>query len=236
MEKPLVIAHRGDSSRALENSLEAFRFALSIPVDMIEFDLRKSRDGRLYVMHDKDTGRTAEKNIDVEQSQSAVIDLVKLRNNEPIPAFADVLLLTAGKVGLNIEIKSKGAGALCAAWLADSGYKGRVLISSFQEREVLEARAVLPQMPIAGIFDTFVVADLKRYKSMGCAVISLRKKTVTKELIAACHEQNVKVYAWTVDEEAEAERLLGWGVDGMYSNDPRLVKRVVDAHVIAERD
>jgi len=44
MPKPLVIAHRGDSSRALENSLEAFRLALSLPVDMIEFDIRKSRD------------------------------------------------------------------------------------------------------------------------------------------------------------------------------------------------
>ncbi len=65
MHRPLVIAHRGDSSRALENSLEAFRLALALRVDMIEFDIRKSRDNQLYVMHDKETGRTAEKNITI---------------------------------------------------------------------------------------------------------------------------------------------------------------------------
>ncbi len=61
MPTPLVIAHRGDSSNALENSLEAIHRALSLPVDMIEIDIRKSRDNDLYVMHDKLTGRTAEK-------------------------------------------------------------------------------------------------------------------------------------------------------------------------------
>ena len=78
MRKPLVIAHRGDSSRALENSLEAFRLALALPVDMIEFDIRKSRDNQLYVMHDKDTGRTAEKNLNIEESLSDEISKVKL--------------------------------------------------------------------------------------------------------------------------------------------------------------
>ncbi len=85
MQKPLIIAHRGDSSRALENSLEAFRLALAVPVDMIEFDVRKSRDNQLYVMHDRETGRTAEKNINIEQSLSEEIATVKLRNGEPIP-------------------------------------------------------------------------------------------------------------------------------------------------------
>jgi glycerophosphoryl diester phosphodiesterase len=228
MHKPLIIAHRGDSSRALENSLEAFRLALALPVDMIEFDIRKSRDNQLYVMHDHDTGRTAEKNINIEESLSEEIASVKLKNGELIPILSDVLKLVAGKVGLNIEVKSEGSGALTAAHLAGSGYKGPVLISSFKEREVLDARRVMPTIPVSGIFDTFVLSEVNKYRSMGYSFISLKKKTVTRELVSACHDQKIKVYVWTVDEEEEIKRFIEWGVDGIYSNKPMVLKKVVD--------
>jgi glycerophosphoryl diester phosphodiesterase len=228
MRKPLVIAHRGDSSRALENSLEAFQLALAVPVDMIEFDIRKSRDNQLYVMHDKETGRTAEKNINIEQSLSGEIAVIKLKNGGPIPVLGDVLALAAGKVGLNIEVKSEGAGALTAAHLAGSGYKGPVLISSFKEHEVQDARRVLPTVQVSGIFDTFVPADLNKYGSLGYGLISLGKKTVTRELVSACHDRKIKVFVWTVDEEDEIRRFLEWGVDGIYSNKPMVLKSIVD--------
>ncbi len=144
MPIPLVIAHRGDSSNALENSLESIRRALSLSVDMIEIDIRKSRDNGLYVMHDKLTGRTAGKNIDIERATSDKIAGVKLKNNEPDPTLADVLRLVAGACGLNLEIKSSGAGALTAQYLLASGYKGPVLVSSFQEDEVTAARRAMP--------------------------------------------------------------------------------------------
>ena len=229
MRKPLVIAHRGDSSRALENSLEAFRLALALPVDMIEFDIRKSRDNELYVMHDHNTGRTAETNINIEQALSAEISAVKLKNGEPIPTLDDVLQLVAGNVGLNIEVKSEGAGALTAAHLAGSGYAGLVLISSFKEREVREVLRVAPTMQVAGVFDTFVPTEVSKYGSLGYGFISLRKKTVTRELISACHDQKIKVYVWTVDEVDEMKRFIDWGVDGIYSNRPGFLMQVRNA-------
>ena len=228
MPKPLIIAHRGDSSRALENSLAAFQLALALPVDMIEFDVRKSRDNQLYVMHDIETVRTDGKNINIEQSLTEELSVVKLKNGEFIPTLSAVLTLVNGKVGLNIEVKSEGAGALTAAHLAGFGYKGSVLISSFKEREVLDARRVLPSVPVSGIFDTFVPSEVNKYRSQGYGVISLRKKTVTRELVSACHDQKIKVYVWTVDEEDEIKRFIEWGVDGMYSNKPMVLKRVVD--------
>ena len=227
MPKPLVIAHRGDSSRALENSLDAFRLALSLPVDMIEFDIRKSRDNVLYVMHDKETGRTADGSLDIEKAVSDDISRVRLKNGEAIPMLNDVLILVDGKVGLNIEIKSKGAGALTAAHLIGSGYRGRVLISSFKEEEIIGARRVMPDVPVAGIFDTFIPAEVGAYKAKGYHFISLNRKTVSKELITLCHNKNIAVYVWTVDQEGKAEELVSWGVDGIYSNNPGMLRRVV---------
>lgn len=227
MPKPLVIAHRGDSSRALENSLEAFRLALSLPVDMIEFDIRKSRDNNLYVMHDKETGRTANSNIDIERSLSDDIARVRLKNSEPIPTLNDVLFLVAGKVGLNIEIKSEGAGALTAAHIVGMGYQGKLLISSFKEREVIEAKRVMPNLPVAGIFDAFSPSEVSAYRAKGYPVISLNRKSVSQELITACHKNNIEVYVWTVDKEKEAEQLISWGADGIYSNNPGMLRRIL---------
>ncbi len=228
MHAPLVIAHRGDSSRALENSTEAVSLALSLPVDMIEIDIRKSLDDVLYVMHDKDTGRTADMNLDIEQSTSEEIARVKLKNGEPIPTLEDMLRLVAGKVGLNIEVKSDGAGAVLSRHLFHYRYSGYILVSSFKEPEIHSARGVMLDLPVSVIFDTFSEHDLPVYAARGYGVISLKKKTVSEELIAACHERKIKVYVWTVDEEDEIKKFITWGVDGIYSNRPAVVKRLVE--------
>jgi len=227
MRKIIAIAHRGDSSRALENSLEAVRLALAVPVDMIEVDIRKSRDNRLYVMHDKDTGRTADAPIDIEQSTTEEIALVRLKNGEPIPTLGDVLKEVAGKAGLNFEIKSDGAGGLCAAHILGSGYKGPVLVSSFKEREVTEVRRIMPSAHTAQIFEELTPQELNGYKAKGYNIVSVKKKAVTEELIAACRAKKIKVYVWTVDEEDDMRKFAASGVDGIYTNKPVLLKSLL---------
>jgi glycerophosphoryl diester phosphodiesterase len=227
MPKPLIIAHRGDSFRALENSLHAFRLALSLSVDMIEFDIRKSRDNVLYVMHDNDTGRTADGSLDIEKEVSDDIFRLRLKNGEAIPILNDVLALVDGKIGLNIEIKSRGAGALTAAHLVGTGYRGRVLLSSFKEEEIMGARRVMPDVPVAGIFDTFIPEEIGAYKAKGYQVISLNRKTVTAELVDLFHRQKIEIYVWTVDDQIEMEKLISWGVDGIYTNKPDFLSDIV---------
>jgi glycerophosphoryl diester phosphodiesterase len=225
---PLIIAHRGDSSNGLENSLDSIRRAMSLSVDMIEIDIRRSRDDGLYVMHDKLTGRTAVKNIDIERATSEKIAKVKLKNNEPIPTLADVLRLVGGTCGLNLEIKSSGAGALTAQHLLASGYKGRILVSSFQEDEVAAARQVMPLLPTSMIFDVFAIRTIPSYLARGYTVISLRKKTVNEKLVSACHERGLSLYVWTVDEEDEMQKFISWGVDGICSNRPGVLKTLLE--------
>jgi glycerophosphoryl diester phosphodiesterase len=224
---PIVIAHRGDSSHALENSLEALRLALFLSVDMVEIDIRKSMDNALYVMHDRHTGRTADKNVDIEQSKSNEVSRIKLKNGEPIPTLKDVLSLFTKNVGLNLEIKSEGAGRLTAEQLRDSGYRGPVLISSFLENEILAVRGVAPFISTSGIFDTFTMQNLTAYRAKRYSLISLRKKTVSRELITACHDQGIKVYVWTVDDEADMEKFITWRVDGIYTNKPSVLKELL---------
>ncbi len=227
MRAPIVIAHRGDSSRALENSIEAIRLALSLPADMVEVDIRKSLDNLLYVMHDRHTGRTADKNIDIEQSTSEQINGVILKNGESIPTLNDVLNIVAGHIGLNLEIKSEGAGRLAAEHLRNSGYSGSVLISSFLESEIHAVRRVAPSISTSGIFDTFTTRNLAVYRAKSYDLVSLGKKTLSRELITACHNQGIRVYVWTVDDDDEMEKFIVWGVDGIYTNKPSALKRLL---------
>lgn len=227
MSIPLVIAHRGDSSNALENSLDAIHRALSYPVDMIELDIRRSRDNVLFVMHDKLTLRTAGKNIDIEHAASGELAGVRLKNGEPIPTLADVIKAVSARAGLNLELKSDGAGLLTAEYLVSSDYKGYVLVSSFKEDEVRAVRRRMPALPTALIFDVFTVRDVRPYGKQGYAVVSLRKQTVSEKLVEACHEQGIQVYVWTVDEEEEMRKFISWGVDGIYSNKPGVLKKVI---------
>jgi glycerophosphoryl diester phosphodiesterase len=229
MHIPLVIAHRGDSSNALENSLEAVRRALSLPADMIELDIRKTRDNALFVMHDTLTGRTAGHNINIERATSAEIGRIRLNNGEPVPTLTDVIKAVAGSAGLNLEIKSDGAGLLTAEYFASSGYDGYVLISSFREGEVLAVRRALPSMPTSMIFDFFTVRDVPSYQERGYRIISLRKKTVSKKLVDACHERGIDVYVWTVDDVDEMRKFSSWGVDGIYSNNPGVLKKILNS-------
>jgi glycerophosphoryl diester phosphodiesterase len=178
-------------------------------------------------MHDERTGRTCDRDITIERSTAGQIATVKLRNGEPVPTLHDVLDLIAGKVGLNIEVKSEGAGALTAAHIAGVGYRGDILISSFKASEVLDVRRVMPQIPVAGIFDVFAPSEVKAYRTKEYRIISLNRKTVTRDLVALLHEQGIKVYVWTVDDEPEMRKFIEWGVDGIYSNRPGILKALL---------
>ncbi len=228
MNYPLVIAHRGDPSAALENSLEAIHHALSYPVDMIEIDIRRSRDDVLFVMHDKSAVRTTGENIHIEKSTSNDIARIKLKNGEPIPTLTDVIKTVSGRVGLNLEIKSDDAGLLTAEYLASSDYRGYVLVSSFKEDELLAVRRVLPKLPISMIFDVFTSHDVTSYRAKGYKIISLRKTAISKRLIERCHEQGIQVYVWTVDDEEEMEKMIFFQVDGIYSNKPGILKKLIE--------
>lgn len=227
MQTPLVIAHRGDSSTALENSLEAFRLALSLPVDMIELDLRMSSDRVLYVMHDRETGRTARRNVVLETAPSAELDRIRLRNSEPVPRLSDVFKLVGGRAGINIEIKSDGAGDVLLRHLSEKPYHGPLMVSSFKEAEVRAVRTGKPDIPCGLIYDTFSIRHIPGYKAKGYDRVSLRKNTVTEQLVRACRGQGLRIFVWTVDDENEMKRCIDWGVDGIYTNKPRLLRDMI---------
>ncbi len=133
-QRPLILGHRGLSSRHLENSMESFRAALAAGMDGFELDVQPTRDGVCVVLHDDDLGRTALGSGLLRKMKAA--ELPPLKNGEPLPRLADVLDLPAKLV--NVELKGEPGWQQALAAVEAAEALDRVLFSSFEPSEVLQ--------------------------------------------------------------------------------------------------
>ncbi len=133
-QRPLILGHRGLSSRHLENSMESFRAALAAGMDGFELDVQPTRDGVCVVLHDDDLGRMALGSGLLRKMKAA--ELPPLKNGEPLPRLADVLDLPAKLV--NVELKGEPGWQQALAAVEAAEALDRVLFSSFEPSEVLQ--------------------------------------------------------------------------------------------------
>ncbi len=215
---PIVIAHRGASLRALENSLEAFSLSLADRADMIEFDVRLSADGEPVVIHDARTGRTARENLTVSRCDAARLKKVRLRNGEPVPFLSDVLDRIRGEVPVNIE--SKTAGGINASFRVIAGmrYGGEVVVSSGLREECLAAREARPGIPCGLVTGRPSASDIAFCLRHSLSSIHPDHRKLTVLRIRKVREAGLPLLPYTVDDEDDFFRLVEDGADGVFSN------------------
>jgi glycerophosphoryl diester phosphodiesterase len=154
---PLILGHRGFSSKHLENSLEAFRAALAAGMDGFELDAQPTRDGVSMVLHDEDLARTAEAGGVLRQMKST--ELPRLRNGEVVPRLSDVLDLPAKLI--NVELKGEPGWQQALATVEASEALDRVVFSSFEHSEVLQLWAACPEARCGFLWDSSEAGDLR---------------------------------------------------------------------------
>ena len=153
---PLILGHRGLSSKHLENSMEAFRAALAAGMDGFELDVQPTRDGVCLVLHDEDLARTA--NGSGLLRQMKVAELPPLKNGEPVPRLADVLDLPAQLI--NVELKGEPGWQQALATVEAAEALDRVLFSSFEPSEVLQLWAACETARCGFLWETDEALDL----------------------------------------------------------------------------
>jgi glycerophosphoryl diester phosphodiesterase len=235
MRLPWVIAHRGASAAAPENTMAAFRKAAAMGAECIETDLHLSRDGRLVVMHDATLARTT--NGDGLVKNFTFAELRKLDagswfseefKGERIPVVED-LLDFAGQTDLSLYLEIKGG----------AGYGvERSVISALRDRKESKASVVLcfdgsvldrihqlDRLVMTGLlFEAGGEDMVKEAVRVGARQIGPRGDCVTPALIEDAHRRGLKVVAWTIDEPVQMRALAAAGVDGIMTNHPgRLV-------------
>ncbi len=232
-----VMAHRGASSLAPENSMEAFRKAIELSSDYIELDIRRCKTGEIIVMHDMKVDRTTNGKGYVKKMTLSEIRKLVLKNNERVPTLEEVMDLVKGKCRLNIEIKAYRTDMEMADKIMDLAKEKKmekeIMISSYNHRLLKYIKTKAPDIEIAALFIDaknpsllfrrfyYIGPFLRRVKSIHAENINLPHQFVTRKLVKAAMNQGVRVNVWTVNSDRTIERMKSLGVDGMITNFPQ---------------
>jgi glycerophosphoryl diester phosphodiesterase len=141
-----IIGHRGAAGLALENSTESIRAALRLDVDAVEFDVHRTKDNKLVVIHDKDTRRVSRKRVKINDVTLDELRGLKLKNGEKLPTLDDALDILGGKP-IIIDVKDDdSAGELLQTLMRHP--KAVVSIASFKHGELRILRDRMPELPV----------------------------------------------------------------------------------------
>ncbi len=250
--RPLVIAHRGGAGLWPENTLHAFERAAALGADVIETDVRATADGELVLFHDEALGRTTDgagrvgsltltelKRLDAAYrwSPDGGRSFPLRGHGLTVPTLREVFAALPS-MRFNIEPKQSEpsiAAPLCRL-IREQGMASRVLVAAFREASIEQFRRECPE--VATSASTAEVAGFLAMQRTGLAgsygppmqALQVPERAgsllvLSAEFVAAAHARNLRVHAWTVNSEDDMRRLLALGVDGVMTDYPdRLLK------------
>jgi len=229
----LIIAHRGASAEAPENTLEAFRLGLEQGADALELDVRLTRDGEAVVIHDPTLDRTTDRGGVVAELTLEQVQAASARGGARIPTFRSVLEAFP-KTPMLVEIKAAEAQDTVALEIERAGARDRVVLASFQHRALEKLRSG-PYLIGADRRDVAMLYAAGRLRLESavprclCYAVPWRWKGKLEVprpwFIAAAARQKRPVHVWTVDDPAIAKLLWDRGASGIITNNPALVRR-----------
>jgi glycerophosphoryl diester phosphodiesterase len=225
----LIIAHRGASSYAPENTIAAFDLALQMGACHLELDVHLSRDDFLVVLHDDTVDRTTNGSGPVASYTLAALQALDAGAwfgeafvGARIPTLADVLRRYQGRAHLHIELKGHTAHLpqRTVDLVRTHGTAQRVIFTSFQHIHLQTMRAYAPELPTGWLVGESSDVVITQAHALGCLQLCPRASLVTPELVQRLHAAGFIVRAWGVANEALMRQVVEAGADGMTVNFP----------------
>ena len=245
--RPLVFAHRGGCALGPENTIAAFDLGRAAGADGLELDVHLSADGVPVVHHDAEldrttsargpiAGRTADEltRVDAGCGFADATGAFPFRNQGVgVPRLTDVLRrYPETRIIIEMKVDSSAMGEAVAREVRRAGAADRVCAAGYGRLSVAAARAALPDMATSAshsevrlaVYRTWALWPVRRVRYGGYQVPECNGSTriVSPRFVRYAHRAGLKVQVWTVDLEDDMERLLGWGVDGLITNQPGL--------------
>jgi len=217
----LVIAHRGAWGRAtpgapLENTLEAFEAAITLGADMIELDVRHTRDGQLVVFHDA--------RVKTVPTSSMRYEALRIKGTRTRPPLLDeVLALTKDRIALNLEVKEPGYVADTIAVVRRHDFE-RCVLTSFLDDVVLEAKTLAPELRTGLLVATGLRRALAtRMPASRADTLVLHRRLADAPGLTKVTATGVRCVIWTVNGPRALDRYLGHpAVEGVITDRPAL--------------
>ena len=230
MPTPLIIGHRGASAVAPENTIAAFREAISAGSDGIEFDVRLTCDGVPVVIHDNTLRRTTRLAHAIADLTWAELENLKVE----VPSLEQLFtLFKPNDLLLFLEMKVDSASehaplaAACCKLIRDYDFKQRTIIECFDLRALEIVKDIDSEIRTAALFHRTVSSPslsdqriIDQAKAVGASAVALHHKLTREPLVAKAIEANLQVAVWTVDDPAWIARARSLGIEALITNDP----------------
>lgn len=247
------VAHRGGSHLAPENTLAAFRNALTLPIDAIEFDVHMTRDGQAIVFHDNIIERSTNGKgniLDLDYAYLSSLNAAHFHGDRAehhsIPTLREALDLIKGRVRAFIEIKRSRRDEeygrypsiveTVAAEVRDAGMIDQVLIISYDWMILPLVKALEPTVETGAIVSTKVwdptpdhALDIlvQQLAALDCQWMNMKIDLYTDAVVPTAHDHALKLGLWTVNSEPEMRRFAAAGVDALISDRPDLFAKLL---------
>lgn len=250
----MVIAHQGGDGLWPGDTLFAFQNAASLGVDVLEMDLHITRDGVLVLIHDETVDRTTNGKGAVEEMTLAELKSLDAGyrwspdggqtfpfrgQGITIPTIEEVFQ-TFPNHRMVIEIKKtqRSMAAPFCALIRQYGMQNRVLVASFHDERMNEFRAACPKVATSAARQettSFVLLSkvflgglvVPAYQSLQVPEQSSGIRVLTTQFVRATRRQNLKVEPWTIDDPAQMQQYIEWGIDGIITDRPDLLLKVL---------
>ncbi|MEN3326235.1 MAG: glycerophosphoryl diester phosphodiesterase [Acidobacteriota bacterium] len=238
----LIIGHRGASAVAPENTMAAFREALAVGADGIEFDVRLTRDGVPVVIHDstlRRTGGLPRRVADLTWAEVSKIDVgswfAEAFANETVPGLADLFaLFQSNDSTLYLEMKcdspaeQRPLAEACVRAIEEHSLKERVVVECFQLPAIKILKEIDPDIRTVALFEpTFtnpsVLSDqriINQAMDVGAAALALHHRLARESLVQKAKAAGLHVAVWTVDDPTWIKRAQTIGIDALITNNP----------------
>ena len=241
LPQPIIFAHRGASAHAPENTLAAFELALAHGADAIELDAKLSSDGHVIVIHDATVDRTTGARGRVKDLSLADLRALNAGSffsanftTEKIPLLEEVFEALGKRLFINVELTNYNTPrdhlveSVCML-VKRFNLQKQVMFSSFYASNLSKARSYLPEVPCGLLAFNGLLGAWAR--SFGFAfgkypALHPYLTDVTPQQVQRVHRLKGRVHVWTVNKEEDMRRLFGWGVDGIFTDNPQLALRV----------
>ena len=241
----VAMAHRGGAlltaNLGIENTLAAFRNAVALGYEYVETDVHATADGHLVAFHDPDLARVTDVEGHIARLPLAAVREVRVGEREPIPTVEELFEALPG-VRFNFDIKAPGAVRPLAETIRRFKAEQRVCVGSFSQRRINRFRRLMPGVTTAvGPYGVaaMTLGYIRTCRPVGPGVFQvpvsyevagLKIRLLTKSRIKAIHRAGYRVHVWTIDVGDEMHTLIDWGVDGIVTDRPDLLREVLQAH------
>jgi len=232
-DKTEIMAHRGASADAPENTIAAIQGAIDSGADWVEIDVQETMDGEIVVIHDSDLKKIGGVNLAVATSTAAELQTVDIGSlfsvdfsDQRVPLLKQVLAMCKDTIGINIELKYYGKEKQLERRVAElveaAEMVEQVMVMSLNYSGIQEMRRLRPDWTL-GLLSSVALGNLSE---LDVDFLALNGRAASRQLVRSAHEQGKKIMVWTINDAVGMSNMMGRGADAIITDEPALAVHV----------